>query len=146
MARALRIGLFSTALVLLAGVAGGLYVFSLVTSDHLEFQDGGLTYAIVVNSRTVSEWPRDEPARFSYSARDGTAPAVIILSYQSQDSVSDLMQKIRDHCRTNGFAWIPEDWFLPDTVMACDAEDYRIEVALEKQGGRNGVRVNVLEQ
>ena len=145
-ARALRIVLFSTALVLVAGVAGGLYLFSLVTSDNLEFRDGGLTYAIIVNSRTVSEWPRGEPARFTYSARDGTAPAVILLSYRSQDSVSDLMQKIRDHCRAEGFAWVPEDRFLPNTVMACDAEDYRIEVALGKQGGGNGVQVSFLEQ
>lgn len=134
-----------------AAVIGGcLYILILVTSDHLEFRENDLAYLVVVTSETVSGMPRfkagEDPAEFAYSAREGTAPGQIVMTYLSEDTAEGLVQKHRDHCRGRGYAQVPEDQFLLPAQIACDAEDYRIEISLQERGDRTLVTVNFLER
>lgn len=131
-------------------IGGCLYILILVTSDHLEFRENDLAYLAVVTSQTVSGLPRfkagGDPADFVYSAREGTAPGQIIMTYLSEDTAEGLAQKHRDHCLDRGYAQVPEDQFLLPAQVACDAEDYRIEIALQERGDQTLVTVNFLER
>lgn len=108
------------------------YVFNLLTSDNLKFRKGDFAYMLIVRSNVIHDFPTfdviKEGVSFVYSARDGTAPEEIIMSYDSAASIDDLLQKYRAHCADQNYSEVPEEDFLMHSRLACDAPDYRIEI------------------
>ena len=128
----------------------GFYVLNVALSDHLTFQRSDIAYSIVVTSKTVREFPRFAAARqavdFTYSARDGTAPGQIIMTYSSISAVEDLDRKYRSYCERQGYARFPEDELFLASRLGCDASDYRIEVDFQRRNNSILVTVVFLER
>lgn len=124
-------------LLAVAALAAGFYVLRLVLSDDLAFRQGDLAYAIVT-SETIRAFPRfsaiGDDVDFRYSARDGTAPAEIEMTYHSPDSVDDLLRKYSAYCELQEYAAVPEDEHFLPSRLACDAADHRIEVDFRVPG------------
>ena len=129
---------------------GGIYVLSIVLSDHVAFRQGGPAYAIIVTSKTVHDFPRftaaGRDADFTYSARDGTAPGQITMTYSSKDVVNALDRKYRTYCQRQGYASVPESERLLPSRLGCDAPDYRIQIDLQPRGTTTLVTVVFWEQ
>lgn len=66
------------------------------------------------------------------------------MTYQSEDSPEDLVRKYRDHCKARQFAEVAEVEFLQPSSLACDADDYRIEIAFQADSGGTVVGVTFL--
>lgn len=149
-ARARRVLLVVVLTLAAATAGGGLYVARIVFSDHLVFRQGGAAYVLIVRSETVRGFPRfaaaGREAEFTYSARDGTAPGVIAMTYASAAGAGDLAARYRDHCRRRGYAPVADGDRLLDSRLACDAADYRIEIAFAARGGATRVTVTFLER
>lgn len=133
-----------------AVIGGGLYVLNLVLNDNLAFRQGDFAYTIVT-TKTVREFPRfaviEERVYFTYSARDGTAPGQIVMTYDSTDSVKELERKHRAYCRREDYPDISKDKRLLPSHLACDASDYRIEVDFQvPRNNATSVRVVFLER
>jgi len=138
------------ALVVVA-IGGGFYVLGIALGDHVTFREGDVAYTIVVTSKTVRNLPRfaaaGQAAAFTYSARDGTAPGQIILTYSSQDAVAELDRKYRDHCTRQGYDGVLENrLFLEKSRLGCDAFDYRIEFEFQRRATATLVTVVFLER
>ena len=130
--KSLRLALFSLFAALVIG--SGFYVFSLVTSDNLKFQKGDFAHTLIVRSDTIRNFPIinpfDDDIYFTYSARDGTAPEQITMSYDSLASVDELPEKFAAFCKEQNYAAVPQSDYLLRSILACDAPDYRIEIEL----------------
>jgi hypothetical protein len=135
------------AAVLFAGV---MAVANLVLSDDLEFSDGGLTYAFIVRSDTIREFPRidltEGPASFHYRARDGTAPGEIQLRYASTKTERQLIDDYGMYCHRKGYDPVDKEHRLLKSDFACDAPDYRIEIDFQGGAARTGITVFFLER
>ena len=148
--RGSRVGLVAFLSLTVVAIGAGIYVLSIALSDHLTFRRGGPAYAIVVTSGTVRDFPQfgavKRGAEYTYSARDGTAPGHITMTYASTVGVEDLERRYRDHCARQGYARVPEDRHLLASRLGCDASDYRIEVGFRRQNGTTLVTVDFLER
>lgn len=126
-----------TLISLLAAFAlsGGFYVFNLLTSDNLKFKKGDVAHALIIRSGTIRNFPTfdrvSDDVRFTYRARDGTAPEEIVMTYDSSLSIDDLLHKLKAHCESQNYDEVPEDKFLLRSQLACDAPDYRIEINMQ---------------
>lgn len=138
-------------LALIAGAAGiGIYVLNIVFSDGLKFRQNDAAYFIVATSKTVRNFPRFtaavRPVDFAYSARDGTAPGQIVMTYSSSDVVADLEGKHRFYCQRQGFPIVPKDRLLSAARLGCDAPDYRIEIDFSRRNNATLVTIVFLER
>jgi len=148
--RTLRISVVAFLALVVAVTGGGLYVLNLVLSDNLAFRQGDFAY-IIVTTKTVRDFPRfaviGEKVYFKYSARDGTAPGQIVMTYDSTDTVEDLERKHRAYCQRQDYPEISEDKRLLPSRLACDAFDYRIEIDFRlPRYNATSVRVVFLER
>ena len=127
-----------------------MVVANLVLSDNLEIPDGSLTYAFIVRSDTIRDFPRigltDGSARFLYRAHDGTAPSEIQLRHASTETEPQLINAYRMHCHRKGYDPVDKERRLLKSDFACDAPDYRIEIVLRGGEARTGVTVFFLER
>ena len=136
--------------MVVAAIAAGSYVLRVALSEHFTFRQGDAAYWIVMTSKTARDFPRflaeGQDAAFVYSARDGTAPGWITMTYTSSDTLPDLDSNHRRYCRSQGFSAVPKDGLLLTTRLGCDAPDYRIEIEFRPAGDHNQVTVLFLER
>lgn len=148
--RALRIRLAAFLALTVAAIGGGIYVLNVAFADHLTFRLNDAAYFIVVTSKTVGDFPRFTPVgqvvEFTYSARDGTAPGQIIMTYSSKSAMEDLERKYQGFCAGQSYAKVPEDRRFLASRLGCDASDYRIEVAFQRRNNATLVTVVFLER
>ncbi len=148
--RALRVRLVVFLTLTVVAIGSGIYVLSVAFSVHLTFQQSDAAYTIVVTSKTVRQFPRftaaGQAVDFTYSARDGTAPGQIIMTYSSKDAVEDLDRKYQDYCERQGYARVPKDGHFLASRLGCDASDYRIEVDFRQRNNATLVTVVFLER
>ena len=111
---------------------------------------GDAAYTIVATSKTVRDFPRfttaGQAVDFTYSARDGTAPGQITMTYFSTDAAEDINRKYRDYCQRQGYPIVPEDRHLLSSRLGCDGSDYRIEVDFRRYNTATLVTVVFLER
>lgn len=148
--RGLRVWLVVLSALTVIAIGGGLYVLNVVFSDNLTFEQGDPAYIFVVTSKTVREFPRftaaGQTAKFTYSARDGTAPEQIIMTYSSKDTVEDLDREHRTYCERQGYVRVPGDSLILASRLGCDASDYRIEINFVQRKNATLVTVVFLER
>ena len=133
-----------------ATIGAGFYVLNVALSDNLSFRPGDVAYYIVATSRTVREFPRFSAAAqavdFTYSARDGTAPEQISMTYASTAAAEDLDRRHRAYCQVQHYASVPEDDLFLASRLGCEASDYRIEVNLRPHDQGTLVTVDFVER
>ena len=148
--RALRVTLIAFLTLIVVAFGIGTYVLSVVFSDHITFRQSDAAYMFVVTSKTVRDFPRFTASRqavgFTYTARDGTAPGQIIMTYSIKDAVEDLDRKHRSYCERQGYSIVPEDQHFLSSRLGCDASDYRIEVDLQQRNTATLVTVVFMEK
>ena len=124
---------FAVILVLATTAVGaGIYVLNIIFSEYIAFRQGGPAYTLLVTSDTVRDFPRfataGQAVEFAYSARDGTAPSQITMTYASDETAEVLDRKHRDYCERKPYSAVPANKLLLESVLGCDASDYRIEI------------------
>lgn len=134
-------------LVLIAAATGTTYTLSVVLSDHVTYHRGDIAYRLTVTSDTVRDFPtfaRDvKRVDYTYSARDGTAPEQIELSYDSPIHPDDLLEAHRAHCVRQGFDTAGISGHDLRSVVHCQAGDYDITATVQPRGdGETRVRVS----
>ena len=148
--KSLRIRLIAFTTLTVVAIGGGIYVLGVALSDHLTFGRNDAAYFIVVTSETVRDFPRfatvGQDVEFTYSARDGTAPGQIVMTYSSKDTVEDLDRKYQGHCTRQGYGRVPKDGYFLASRLGCDASDYRIEVDFQRRANVTLVTVVFLER
>ena len=148
--RPLRIRLAAFLTLAVVTIGGGVYVLGIALSDHVTFRRNDAAYFIVVTRKTVRDFPRfatvGQAVEFTYSARDGTAPGQIIMTYSSHDGLEDLDRKYQGYCGRQGYTRVPKDGHFLASRLACDASDYRIEVNFQQRKNATMVTVVFLEK
>ena len=148
--RALRIWLVAFLTLVVVAIGSGIYILSVSLSDDLAFRQGDAAYYIVVTSKTVRDFPRysevGQVAKFIYSARDGTAPGQIVMTYSSKGSVGEIDEKYQDYCERQGYSKVPNEGLFLESRLGCDASDYRIEVDFQQRSTATSVTVVFIER
>lgn len=145
--RSSRIVVAVAGLVLIAAVAGAVYALSVVLSDQVTFHRGDIAYRLTVTSDTIRGFPTfatdEQLVDYTYSARDGTAPEHIELSYASSIHPDELADAHYAHCVRQGFETIDINDRQLASVVRCRAGDYLITAAAQpRNDGETQVRVS----
>ena len=144
--RTSRFVLSIAGLAVLAAAGGALYALSIVLSDHLTYHRGDIAYRLTVTSDTVRGFPTfamdEKLVDYTYSARDGTAPEQIELTYASEIHPDDLAKAHRYHCVRQGFETNGLDDSQTVNIVRCMARDYFITSAIQP-GDDGTARVRV---
>lgn len=150
MTKAGRIVLVTCLVVAVLAVTVTAYVLRVALSDHYTFRKNDIAYFLVVTSRTIRDFPSftdaDETLKFTYQARDGTAPSQITITYNSNQPAETLRRDYRRHCVDKGYSIVAQDQFLLSSNSGCDAPDYRIETTFQKLSAGTVVTVVFLER
>jgi hypothetical protein len=134
-------------LVLIAAATGAVYALSILLSDQVTYRRGDIAYRLTVTSDTIQSFPtfaKDERLiDYTYSARDGTAPEHIELSYASTIHPDELADAHHAHCVRQGFETIDINDRQLASVVRCRAGDYLITAAAQpRNDGETQVRVS----
>ena len=150
MTKAGRIVLVTCLVVAVLAVAVTVYVLRVALSDHYTFAKNDIAYFLVVTSPTIRDFPSvtdaNETLKFTYQARDGTAPGQITLTYNSHEPLKTLHQNYRRHCADKGYPIIARAQYLLSSDFGCDAPDYRIETTFRKLSAGHVVTAVFLER
>lgn len=144
-----RIALAVVGLALITVAGSAIYVLSVVLSDHLTYRRSDLAYRLTVTSDTIRGFPtfaKDErQVDYTYSARDGTAPEHIELTYASEIHPDELVQAHRFHCERQGFEFDDARGSQLLNVVRCTARDYFITTAVHpRDNGETRVSVSFI--
>ena len=148
--RALSVWIAILLVLAATAIGAGIYVVNVIFGDNVTFRQGGVTYALIVTSDTVRDFPRfttaGRPVDFAYSAKDGTAPSQIIMTYLSDEAAEALDRKHRNYCESMPYSIVPVDKHLLESILGCDAPDYRIEIDFHQRNVETLVTVVFLER
>jgi hypothetical protein len=135
--------------LVIACIAGGLalalfYAGSLVIRDEVAFHDGDLASWILAHSATIRDFPTPGaapgPKALRYRAGDGPAPARVVLSFDSREPPSSILDALSTYCVSRGYQVIPGG-NQRSFGLQCLAPDYLISITLTPRmpGGASAV-------